>query len=130
MAACGTDHQPLICQAVHVTWDFFLLTWILRHPSTHTDLSSVFHCRKRSKYMLSKYWMKGSSLRYLCRSLILNTRHLVFLNIFCIKSDRTVNLLFAANKDVVTGTLLQRVSADAFILCYDGHTLTGLKKHE
>lgn len=36
----------------------------------HTDLSTIFHCRKRSKYMLFWYWLKGCPLRYLWRALV------------------------------------------------------------
>lgn len=35
-----------------------------------TDLSTIFHCRNRSKYMLFWYWLKGSPLRYLWSALV------------------------------------------------------------
>lgn len=34
------------------------------------DLSTIFHCRNRSKYMLLWYWLKGSPLRYLWSTLV------------------------------------------------------------
>lgn len=46
---------------------------VARRVFTRTDLSIDFHWRKRSKNMLSWYWMKVSPLRYLCRSLIHET---------------------------------------------------------
>lgn len=55
-AQCGTEPTYLLKKA-HV-------------QNTHTNLSNVFHCRKRSKNMLSWYWAKGSPLRCLWRSLI------------------------------------------------------------
>lgn len=56
-----------------------LISLFQKHP--HTDLSNIFHCRKRSKNMLSWYWRKGSPLRYLCRSLIHETKRLACENI-------------------------------------------------
>lgn len=84
--------------------------------------------------MLSWYWMKGSLLRYSCRSLIRGTGELVDIHrkhehIYIQKEHVYMNLLSALMKDIPTGIERQIVSAGLVMLQQNGQTLIGLREH-
>lgn len=118
VAQCGTEPTYLLKKA-HV-------------QNTHTDLSNVFHCRKRSKNMLSWYWAKGSPLRCLCRSLIHEAEKSFitpFKHMYTQNAGRAgADLLSTSTKDAVTGVVLQALHAALFMLQHSGHTQFGLRK--
>lgn len=83
--------------------------------------------------MLSWYWMKGSPLRYFCRSLSHETGKSV---IILPKPESTnqkehmhMNLLLALTKDIPIGIRLQVVPAALFMLQHNRQTLGGLREH-
>lgn len=92
-----------------------------------SDLSSIFHCRKRSKYMLSWYCTKGSPLRYLWRSL--NKA------VACYSPStaawqwaRCADSLSALPEDVLAGVELQTVRAVWFVLDHGGNAHVRLRR--
>lgn len=92
-----------------------------------SDLSNIFHCRKRSKYMLSWYCTKGSPLRYLCRSLDKGvTCHSPSTAAW--QWDRCADSLSAVLEDVLAGVELQPVPAAWFVLDHGGDAHFRLRK--